>query len=101
MPRIDRPEYVAGFGAGLAVATAAAALVIWPWGMWVGQRDAQLRAHAERHAAVSLCGAGERALMLAGQRPQDDVWICAAGSGRLLSRGRAPLGSPLVSEPGR
>ncbi len=85
---IERIEYAAGFTTGLAVASVAAALVIWPWGMSVGQRDARLLAEAERHAAVSLCAEGERALMLAGQRPQDDVWICAAGSGRLFSRGR-------------
>jgi hypothetical protein len=86
---IKRIEYAAGFTTGLAVASVAAALVIWPWGMSVGQRDARLLAEAERHAAVNLCVEGERALMLAGQRSQDDVWICAAGSGRLLSRGRA------------
>jgi hypothetical protein len=86
---IERIEYAAGFTTGVAVASVAAALVIWPWGMSIGQRDALLLAQAERHAAVSLCAEGERALMLAGQRPQDDVWICAAGSGRLLSRGRA------------
>lgn len=88
-PHIERIEYVAGFTTGAAVAGVAAALVIWPWGMSVGQRDALLLGQAERHAAVSLCVEGERALMLAGQRPQDDVWICAAGSGRLLSGGRA------------
>ncbi|GEM_PF-2992490 len=95
-PRIDRIEYVFGFTAGLAVASVAALLVIWPWGMWVGQRDARLLMQADRQAAVGLCTEQERAVLITGQYPIDDVWVCAGGSGRLLNKARAPLGSPLA-----
>ncbi len=101
MRTFDRPEYVFGFASGAVCAALMAVVIVWPWGMWVGQRDAHVIAQADRHAAVSLCTQGERAVLITGQRPQDDVWLCASGSGRLLGKARGPLGAPVAQGDGR
>lgn len=93
-------QYLTGLITGMAVAGVAGVLLVLPYGMWIGERDARLLHLADRHAATSLCTANERAVLITGQYPQDDVWVCAGGSGRLLNK-RAPLGSPVVKEDAR
>lgn len=92
-------QFIAGAVAGGAVAAVVGTLVLFPLGMHIGARDERLLQLADRAAAVSLCTEGERAVLLVGTRPQDDVWLCAAGSGRLLPR--APLSDPLGEWAGR
>ena len=92
----DRSAYLTGLVTGTALTAVAAVLLVLPYGMWIGQRDATLLHQADRHAAVSLCQAGERAVLITGRHPSDDVWLCTSGSGRLLNKARAPLAGPLA-----
>lgn len=75
-------------------------VLLMPWGMWVGKRDVQLLHAAEREAAFALCDEQQAVAVRYAPdrlRPDRDVWLCFAGSSRLLRHLQPPLQHPLAA----
>lgn len=88
----ERMLFLIGLAAGLCCAVAT-----FMWGQWVGERDVQLRAKADRHSAVALCREQDAiAILITGPHADADRWQCVGGSGRMLRR-TSPLASPLAA----
>jgi len=90
------PQFALGFLTGGVLAIIAAALVIFPLGMWVGQRDASLLIRGERAAVAAQCAQEDAvAVAIIDRAGEIAAWHCAAGSQRHALRPRPPLASPL------
>lgn len=87
-------------GSGAACAAVVCAVIVFPWGMWVGARDVRLLQAAERQAAFAACGDPHAVLVRLApdrHRPERDVWRCVSGSLRMQPRvADAPLAHPLT-----